>query len=146
MQWKAGSKVLLLHNIFVIACIYLFILAGCENKNPVYSGFCDDANVSLPLHCVKVDIKNDIILSGNLKESMKDKISSNCPYIVKGEIYRTTKCNSIEAKSIGTDFNGYVRINIFQDNKCIYKVQSDFKNDEDSAIKLVLERLKKELF
>ena len=145
MLWKAGRKVLL-HNNFAIACIYLFLLAGCENKNPVYSGFCDDANVSLPLHCVKVDIKNDIILSGNLEEAMKDKISSNCPYSAKGEIYRTAKCNSIEAKSIGADFNGYVRINIFQGNKCIYKVQSDFKNDEDAATKRVLETLKKELF
>lgn len=145
MQWKVGRKVLL-HNIFAIACIYLLFLSGCESKNPVYSGFCDDTNVSLPLHCVKVDMQNDIILSSNFKETMKDKISNNCPYNVKGEIYRTAKCNSIEAKSIGVDFNGYVRINIFQGNKCIYKVQSDFKNDEDAAIKRVLETLRKELF
>jgi hypothetical protein len=130
----------------VIACTCLFLLAGCESKNPVYSGFCDDVNVSLPISCVKVDIKNDIILSSNFKEAMKDKISDNCPYHIEGEIYRASKCNSIEAKSIGVDFNGYVRLNIFQGNKCIYKAQSDFKNDEDAAIKRVLETLKKELF
>ncbi len=145
MQWKVGRKVLL-RNIFGAACICLFLLAGCESRNPVYSGFCDDVNVSLPLPCIKVDIKNDIILSGNFKEAMKDKISSNCPYRAQGEIYRTVKCNSIEAKSIGADFNGYVRINIFQGDKCIYKAQSDFKNDEDAAIKRVLDRLKNELF
>lgn len=146
MQWKVGSKVLLLRNIIVIACVYLFLLVVCESKNTVYSGFCDDANVSLSLSCVKVDIKNDIILFGNFKEAMKDKISDNCPYRVEGEIYRASKCNSIAAKSTGVDFNGYVRLNIFQGNKCIYKVQSDFKNDENAAIKRVLETLKKELF
>ncbi len=145
MQWKVGRKVLL-RSLFAIACICLFLLAGCENKNPVYSGFCDDANISLPLDCIRADIKNDIILSGNFKEAMKDKISNNCLYRAEGEIYRTAKCNSIETKSIGADFNGYVRINIFQGDKCIYKVQSDFKNDEDAAIKRVLDRLKNELF
>ena len=89
---------------------------------------------------------NDIILSHNVKEAIKAKITDDCPYRIEGEIYRTAKCNSIEAKSIGTDFNGYVRLNILYGNKCIYKIQSDFKNDEDGAISRVLETLKKELF
>jgi len=145
MQWKAGRKVLL-RNTFAIACIYLFLFAGCENKNPVYSEFCDDTNVTLPLSCIKIDMDNDIILSHNVKEAIKAKITDDCPYRIEGEIYRTAKCNSIEAKSIGTDFNGYVRLNILYGNKCIYKIQSDFKNDEDGAISRVLETLKKELF
>jgi len=136
----------LLRNIFTIACIYLFLLAGCENKNPVYSGFCDDTNISLPLSCIKIDMDNDIILAHNVKEAMKAKITDNCSYRIEGEIYRTAKCNSIEAKSIGADFNGYVRLNILYGNKCIYKIQSDFKNDEDAAIKRVLDTFKKELF
>ncbi len=120
--------------------------AGCESRNPVYSKFYNDTNISLPLSCIKVNIYNDIILSYNVKEAMKDKISDNCPYRIEGEIYRASKCNSIAAKSTGVDFNGYVRLNIFQGNKCIYKVQSDFKNDEDASIKRVIETLKKELF
>ncbi len=120
--------------------------AGCESRNPVYSKFYNDNNISLPLSCVKVNIDNDIILSHNVKEALNTKISNDCPYRIEGEIYRAAKCTSIEAKSIGTDFNGYVRLNIFQGNKCIYKVQSDFKNDEEGAIKRVLDTLNNELF
>ncbi|MDD5405332.1 MAG: hypothetical protein PHE73_00140 [Sulfurovaceae bacterium] len=141
-------KDLLLRNIFVscIVCIGFSFFAGCESKNPVYSRFCEDKNVSLPLSCIKVDIDNDIILSHNVKEALNTKISNDCPYRIEGEIHRASECSSIEARSTGTDFDGYVRLNIFDGKKCIYKIQSDFKNDEDSAIKRVLDTLKKELF
>ena len=47
-------------------------------------------------------------------------------------------------KSIGSDFDGYIRIEIKKGFKCYYKVQSDFKSDENAAFERVLKKIENE--
>ncbi len=69
-----------------------------------------------------------------------------CSYRVELTKYHVGSCNNPIVKSTGSDFDGYVRIEIKKDFECYYKVQSDYKNDVDAAFKRVLTRSKKELF
>jgi hypothetical protein len=55
--------------------------------------------------------------------------------------YHIGACDNPAVKSLGSDFNGYVRLEIKKSFKCHYKVQSDFKNDEDAAFERVLKKI-----
>ena len=68
-----------------------------------------------------------------------------CPYRVELIKYHIGNCNNPIVKSVGSDFDGYIRIEIKKGFKCYYKVQSDFKNDENAAFERVLKKIKIDL-
>ena len=68
-----------------------------------------------------------------------------CAYRVELTKYRVGSCNNPVVKSTGSDFNGYVRIEIKKGFKCYYKVQSDYKNDVNGAFERVLKKAKIDL-
>jgi hypothetical protein len=70
---------------------------------------------------------------------------TTCSYRVELTKYHVGACNNPVVKSIGSDFDGYVRIEIKKGFKCYYKVQSDYKNDVDSAFERVLKKAKIDL-
>jgi len=59
--------------------------------------------------------------------------------------YHVGSCNNPIVKSTGSDFDGYVRIEIKKGFKCYYKVQSDYKSDVDAAFERVLKKVKIDL-
>ena len=71
--------------------------------------------------------------------------SPDCPYRLELIKYQVKTCNNPVVKSVGSDFNGYVRIEIKKGFKCYYKIQSDYKHDANAAFGRVLKEAKKEI-
>ena len=114
----------------------LFFLSGCE-KFPVYEQFSTDKKT---FECLDLDI-NDTQLLNSLKEEIKFAPKENCKYKLKGYIHSSLKCISLQAKTYGTDFDGYVYLEIKDGNNRLYRVQSDFKEDLPSAISRVVTKI-----
>jgi hypothetical protein len=118
------------------------MVLGCEKDYPVYSQLEEDQNGSLP-SCLRYAI-SDSTNSKILQDSFGLAEDHSCPYRVELIQYHVGKCNNPRVKSLGGDFNGYVRVEIKKGFKTIYKVQSDFKNDENRAFERVYHHITKE--
>jgi len=121
----------------------LFSFWGCQEKYPVYSSFCDSDSREFP-RCLNYSIFDQNI-SRRVESSFGIEDDKSCSYRVELTQYHVGKCDNPIIKSMGSDFNGYVRIEIKKGFKCYYKVQSDFKNDSDLALDRVLEKIKEEI-
>lgn len=97
-----------------------------------------------PLQCLHYSIFNDKDKE-LLEKRFKIKDDTHCPYKLQLTKYHVGECNNPAVKSVGSDFNGYIRIEIRRNFKCCYKVQSDFKTDKKAALERVLMRFKEEL-
>ena len=80
-----------------------------------------------------------------LEEALGLKEDPDCPYYLVLTKYKIGQCNNPVVKSLGSDFEGYVRLEILKGFTCYYKVQSDYKLDRDAAFKRVLEQSKIDL-
>ena len=69
--------------------------------------------------------------------------NASCSYSVTLTRYHVGECDNPVVKSVGGDFNGYVRVEVKKGFKCYYKVQSDFKHDDTAAFSRVLKKIKK---
>jgi ribosomal protein S17E len=118
-------------------------MSACEDY-PTYSTNIPKT-MTLPLKCIKISTFNPK-LSKPIKEKFKNISSKSCKYRLTGYIHFVDSCNNPDTKSLGADFNGYVRVYIKDNEKIIYKVQSDFKSNEKSAIERVLQKVAKEIF
>ncbi len=129
---------LYLKYLFPLLGILLF--TGCQEDFPVYSTFCNKNPISPPkcLHYVVLNKKDKILLQKHF--NIKD--NPQCTYRVELIKYHVKTCNNPVVKSMGSDFDGYVRIEIKKGFKCYYKVQSDYKSDIKSAFDRVLKRVK----
>jgi hypothetical protein len=120
-----------------------FLLTGCEEHFPVYTSFCDKGEAPA-LSCLRyplIDPREKRVLEKEL--GLKDDPA--CPYYLKLTKYKIGQCNNPRVKSTGSDFDGYVRIEIFKGFTCYYKVQSDYKNDSEAAFHRVLQESKEDL-
>ncbi len=121
----------------------LLLFTGCKEDFPTYSNFCDQETMAPPecLHYAVLDKQDKDVLEKHFGVIDDPK----CSYRVELTKYHVGNCNNPIVKSTGSDFDGYVRIEIKKGFKCYYKVQSDYKNDIDAAFDRVLVRSKKEL-
>ena len=117
-------------------------MSACEDY-PVYST--KPSNQILPLKCIDISTFNPK-LSKPLNIEFKKFIDKSCKYRLTGYIHYVNSCNNPDTKSLGADFNGYVRLYIKENENIIYKVQSDFKSDEVSALDRVLQKVTKDIF
>jgi hypothetical protein len=120
----------------LISIFFLFFLSGCEDF-PVYEEFSTDKKT---FECLDLDI-NDTQLLSEVKEEMNFTPKENCKYKLKGYIHNSLKCVSLQAKTYGIDFDGYVYLEIKDENNRLYRVQSDFKEDLPSAINRVVTKV-----
>ena len=120
----------------------LLLFAGCKEEYPVYASFCDKNSSSFPscLHYAILDSKDKSAVEKGF--GLKDDPS--CPYRVQLTKYYVGACDNPVIKSKGSDFNGYIRIEVKKDFKCYYKIQSDYKNDADAAFERVLKKIETE--
>jgi len=118
-------------------------LLGCQEKFPTYAAFCDQNDTTFPscLHFAVLD-ENEREM---IEKSFDIREDRECPYRVELTKYHIGNCNNPIVKSLGSDFDGYVRIEIKKGFKCYYKIQSDFKNDENAAFERVLKKVKIDL-
>ena len=122
--------------------LLLLSLVGCKEKFPTYSSFCSQEKTTFGcLHYAVLDSKD----KQKLENTFDIKNSSSCPYRVELTKYHVGNCNNPVVKSVGGDFNGYVRVEVKKAFKCYYKVQSDFKDDARAALERVLKRIKEEI-
>ncbi len=121
----------------------LFLLMGCKEDFPVYTSFCEQNTTKFP-DCLRYAVLNDedkkmIVKTFGIKDD------TSCPYRVELTRYHIGLCDNPVIKSRGSDFDGYVRLEIKKSFECYYKVQSDFKNDENAAFERVLKRVRIDL-
>jgi hypothetical protein len=62
-----------------------------------------------------------------LQDSFTLKDDNTCPYKVVLTKYKVEACSNPIVKSIGGDFNGYVRVEVKKGFKCYFKIQSDYE-------------------
>ncbi len=124
----------------LLSLLGLLLFAGCQEDFPTYSTFCDQEAMSPPkcLHYAILN-KQDKIL---LEKYFGVEDNAKCSYRVELTKYHVGNCNNPIVKSTGSDFDGYVRIEIKKGFKCYYKVQSDYKSDVDAAFERVLKKAK----
>ena len=115
----------------------LFIL-GCEKK--IYTKIYDKNLAKEKINCLKISSNNVIIGYIVGKNPFIKKLSKkSCPYTLKITSNYVTYCKSPAAKALSSDFDGYVRFEIYKNRKLFYRSQRDFKGkfDEDVANSLI---------
>lgn len=124
---------------FFISSLLLFSLIGCKEDFPTYA-----SPITTPtknLTCL-----NYVGLNSSDKQQLQNAFgienNSSCTYKVNFTRYDVGKCDNPVIKSIGGDFNGYMRVEVKKGFKCYYKVQSDFKHDAIAAFDRVLKKIK----
>ena len=119
-----------------ILLLFSFFMEGCEENFPVYTSGVQNNSLSFPcLHYAVLDRKD----KADLENAFGMKEVSGCPYRVELIKYEVNACNNPVVKSIGGDFNGYVRVEVKKGFSSYYKVQSDYKHDIDAAYWRVLQ-------
>jgi len=121
--------------------LVLFLFAGCKEEFPTYEQFCSTSEKTLPA-CLRYDVF-DAQDKVRLVQVFGKEETPSCPYHVVLTRYHVGECNNPAVKSRGSDFNGYVRVEIKKGFKCYYKVQSDYKEDISHAFENVLQRISK---
>ncbi len=120
----------------------LFIMTGCKEELPTYSTVSQGNTLSF--QCLKYSVF-DISDKNLLEHSFGMKNDQQCDYRVELVKYHVGKCDNPVLKSVGSDFNGYVRVEVKKGFNCYYKIQSDYKYDVNAAFERVLKRIEKEI-
>jgi len=122
--------------------LLLLFLAGCKEDFPTYASFENQEKTTFNcLHYAVLDLPS----KQKIKKAFGIQDRRDCPYRVALTTYHVKNCNNPVVKSVGGDFNGYVRMEVKKGFKCYYKVQSDFKDDAIAAFERVLKRVKIDL-
>jgi len=119
--------------------LLLFVVSGCKEEFPVYAAY--DQEEPLSLNCLHYSV-----LDPKEKQLLEDAFGlaedKHCPYRVELIRYAVGNCNNPVVKSVGGDYNGYIRVEIKKGFKCYDKIQSDYKEDENAAFERVLKKIK----
>ncbi len=95
-------------------------MAGCQQK--VYKKIYHKP--SHPITCLRLEAKNPITAFMLKKEY---PFSTSCPFRLRTLSHYVTTCTSAKAKALGTDFDGYLRLELYEGNRLLYRNQQDFK-------------------
>jgi len=127
--------------IFVLLLATLF-LTGCEEE--VYTQFCNEK--TLHVKCLNIQ-SLDSSVDTLLKESLLHvDISNECPFTLQGIHYKVDACKNPVANSVGADFDGYVKLQVFHNGTCYYRIQQDFKSSPwQERMRHIVKRLQKDL-
>ena len=122
-------------NLFLLLCILSF--GGCLERE-VYTDISDPSYISHPPSALHI-----YDLSGMLKSDFKN--DSNAP--IRLEVYtHSANCTNAQSRSLGTDFDGYIRITIKEQNTTIARAQMDYKSEPNAQkVQVVYDHLIKQL-
>lgn len=132
---------MLIAKLIFVAVLALFV-SGCEEKLPVYAAF--EKGEGVALECLAYGAMDNAERQ-RIEAALRIPRKPQCSYKLQLIHYRVGKCDNPVVKSTGSDFDGYVRIEVRKGFDLLYKVQSDFKNDPEAAFERVLERAKKDI-
>lgn len=124
---------------FIVFTPILF--GGC---NDVYTQFCSDKKeVITCLRIESADEKIEALLSRRFSH-LPD--TASCPFTLQGMRHHVDACKNPVANSVGADFDGYVKLQLFHKGECYYRIQTDFKGDGwESHLDEIASRLGEEL-
>lgn len=110
-----------MHRFLLLALLPL-LLAGCHK---VYSQFCGETQEKIG--CLR---PADPLSEEVLRRYMAGVEEGSCPYVLKVSHYEVTACSAPRAKALGSDFDGYVKLQVFREGVCYYRAQLDYKSGD----------------
>jgi hypothetical protein len=114
------------------------LLGGCHQ---VYSQFCGETKERIA--CLR---PADALSEEVLRRYLPGVEDVACPYVLQVSHYEVTACSAPRAKALGSDFDGYAKLQVFRDGSCYYRAQLDYKSgDWQDALPKLTQALKKEL-
>ncbi len=131
-------------KIFFLLFILVFSVQSCRN---MYVKIYDKSEIG-KIDCLKVE-GNDMFFNSKVENILTKNgihIEENCPYTLKVYYIKLSQCNAPEGKSIGADFDGYLRFTVYKNHKLVYRAQEDYKGEfGDFLIEDLVKRMKKDL-
>jgi hypothetical protein len=105
----------------VITVLGVLLFFGCGDS---YSQFCGDSKAKI--HCLKAaDETSEAVMRRYLKRYAS---SDQCAHTLKVVHYEPKVCSNPSSKALGTDVDGFVRLQVFSEGVCYYRVQRDYKS------------------
>ncbi|WP_457639335.1 hypothetical protein [Persephonella sp.] len=132
-------------RILVLLFFSVFVLTGCEN---FYAKYYDESIKNRQIECLKVEEKNPLLKARIVRVFKEENIPirDNCPYTVEVVSKFLSQCNNPQAKSIGADFDGFLRFDLKEKGRLVYRCQMDWKGEfTDSRIRNMVKKMKKDL-
>jgi len=103
--------------------LYLLFLGGCLERE-IYTEIAKPYFIAHPPTALHIED-----LSGTLKSDFKN--DSNALFHL--EVYtHSAHCTNPQSRSLGTDFDGYIRITIKEQNTTIARAQMDYKGEPNA--------------
>ncbi len=130
---------------FITVLLTFILLQSCENY---YAKFYDESIKNRKINCVKVKDSSPFVI-GKVIKALKEEdlpLSDNCPYTLSVTSKLISQCTSPQAKSVGADFDGYLRFDLKKDGKLLYRIQMDWKGEfNENRIRNLVRRMKKDI-
>ncbi len=125
-----------------LTLLAVLLLSGCDTK--IYTQFCTAEVLQIP--CLRIDSMQDDV-NALLRPLFDDmNVTASCAFVLQGIHYEVKACNNPVAHSVGADFDGYVRVEVFHEGECYYRAQQDFKSAPwQQKMQELVQRLKTDL-
>jgi hypothetical protein len=118
IQTKVYSSIEILKTLFLL--LVMFILSGCFEQE-IYTEINEPSYIAHPPKSLRID---DI--GGMLESSTKSDPKSP----ISVEVYiHYAHCTNAKSRSLGSDFDGYIRITLKENNTTIARAQKDYKGE-----------------
>ncbi|WP_297454338.1 hypothetical protein [Persephonella sp.] len=138
------NKDLFCIKLLLIIGFFIFI-TGCEN---FYSKVYDKSIKEKNIHCVRISYQNPFIKTKIIKAFKEEgiKVQDNCPYTINVKAKFLSQCTSPQAKSIGADFDGFMRFDLLEKGKLVYRCQMDWKGKfSEDRVKDLIKKMKEDI-
>ncbi len=130
---------------FIILLLGFMLLQSCENY---YAKFYDESIKNSEIECVKVK-DCSIFLAGKIVKALREEkiiVRDDCPYTLSVTSKFLSQCTSPHAKSVGADFDGYLRFDLKKDGRLLYRIQMDWKGEfNEKRITNLIRKMKKDI-
>jgi len=122
-------------NVFFL--LFALALSGCLERE-IFTEINDRNAINHPPSSLRI---NDA--SGSLKSGFIDDPKGK----YTAEVYiHSAHCTNAQSRSLGSDFDGYIRITLIENNATIARAQMDYKGEPDSdKIQQVYDHLLKKM-
>lgn len=104
----------------LLSLFMLFSLSGCIERE-IYTEIADREIIANPPHALNIEDP-----SGMLKTDFRH--DPNAP-MTMNLIVHCAKCTNAQSRSLGADFDGYIRITVSQGNRTLARAQMDYKGE-----------------
>jgi len=124
----------------LLGALLPLLLIGCGGGE-IYEG--KFGSPSHRIECLRVTSEDSILrflLSKNGSISRLKR--SSCPFEIRATAHFVTSCTSPQAKALGSDFDGFLRLELLENGRLLYRNQQDFKGPlTQRVVDTLVERL-----